>query len=170
MNDYKQWEADCERIRKENKVFLNEFQTWLEQAGLKTKTAKKHIGNVDFYINSFLLYDDITLAKDGASHIDMFLSSWFIRKASWASPASLKSNAASLKKFYTFLLGKGDIDKATLADLKSKIKEKMPAWTTLAQRTEQTYLKKFYFTRDSTPKILFQTTFHFFNHRIKIKL
>ena len=32
----------------------------------------------------------------------MFLGFWFIRKAMWASQSSIKGNATSLKKLYTF--------------------------------------------------------------------
>ena len=52
----------------------------------------------------------------------------------WASQASIKDNAASLKKFYTFLLGKGLIDKADLIYLKQMIKEEMPEWLATLRR------------------------------------
>jgi hypothetical protein len=37
----------------------------------------------------------------------MFLGYWFIKKAMWAKQSAIKSNAASLKKFYTFMHEKG---------------------------------------------------------------
>ncbi len=33
---------------------------------------------------------------------ELFLGYWFIKKAMWSSPVQIKSNAASLKKFFTF--------------------------------------------------------------------
>lgn len=132
--DYQKWEADCERIRKENEVLLEEFKFWLLKSGLSDNTVKSHIGNVDFYINDYLLYSDVVEAKDGAVEIGGFLGDWFIRKATWASPAEVKQNAASLKKFYTFLLQKGEIDKATLVELKATIKEELPDWASMAGR------------------------------------
>ena len=100
MDDFKKYEADCKRIRKANDKLLEDFGAWLENAGLKEKTIRGHVGNVDFYINDFLLYDDVVEAKDGALDIGMFLGYWFIKKAMWSSPAQIKSNAASLKKFW----------------------------------------------------------------------
>ena len=134
MDDYAQYEADCEKIRKTNDKLLNTFGTWLKASKLKEKTIKRHIENVDFYINEFLLYEDAVEAKDGAIEIGMFLGYWFIRKATWASPAQIKSNAASLKKFYTFLFEKEMIKKEDLVDLKTSIKEDMPEWVATINR------------------------------------
>ena len=127
-NDYEKWERESERIRKENEALLKEFTTWLTDAGLVNKTIKSHIGNVEFYINDYLLYADIIEAKDGALEIGGFLGDWFIRKAAWSSRANIKSSAASFKKFYTFLFEKGDISKEELKDMKALIKEEMPDW------------------------------------------
>ncbi len=128
MDDYAQYEKDCVRIRTENQELLDEFGNWLQKTNLTEKTIGKHIDNVDFYINEFLLYEDATDAKDGALEIGFFLGYWFIKKAMWASKASIKSNAASLKKFYTFLHKRGDIKKEDLDSLKETIKEEMPEW------------------------------------------
>jgi intergrase/recombinase len=134
MDDYAQYEKDCERIRTENQELLGEFENWLHEANLGEKTIKKHINNVDFYINTFLLYEDATAAKDGTLEIGFFLGYWFIKKAVWASKASIKSNAASLKKFYTFLYQRGDIKEEALDNLKAQIKEEMPEWVATLQR------------------------------------
>jgi len=129
MDHYERYEESCKKIRKANKRLLDEFGAWLKSSGLAEKTVNNHISNADFYINEYLLYEDATTeAKDGIHAVDMFLGDWFIRKAMWASKSSIKGNAASLKKFYTFLLDKGLIDKEDLVDLKQVIKEEMPEW------------------------------------------
>lgn len=134
MNDYKKYEADCKKIRKTNERLLAEFDAWLQSSGVADKTIRNHLSNIDFYINEYLLYEDATEAKDGVHSINMFLGYWFIRKAMWASQASIKSNAASLKKFYTFLLEKGFIGNEDLNDLKATIKEEMPEWLATLKR------------------------------------
>jgi hypothetical protein len=64
----------------------------------------------------------------------MFLGYWFIRKAMWSSASSIKSNAASLKKFYTFLHERGLVSQDDLDSLKETVKEEMPEWlATLAR-------------------------------------
>ncbi len=128
MDDFEKYLQECKRIRKTNKRLLKEFEVWLESSGLKEKTIRDHVMNIDFYINEYLLYEEATKARDGAGLVDMFLGYWFIRKAMWASKTSIRGNAASLKKFYTFMHGKGLIESKDLNDLKATIKTEMPEW------------------------------------------
>lgn len=133
-DDYAKYEQECKKIRKENAQLLEAFETWLQKAKLSDKTIRKHVENIDFYINEFLLYEDAIEAKDGAGDVSMFLGYWFIKKAMWASPAHIKNNAASLKKFYTFLYEQGKIEQEELDDLKDMIKEGMPDWIATMKR------------------------------------
>jgi len=134
MDDYEKYEADCKKIREINDTLLSDFGAWLIASKLKDKTIKTHVDNVDFYINEFLLYEEAIEAKDGTPEIGMFLGYWFIKKAMWSSPAQIKSNASSLKKFYTFLVEKGQLDKEEFADFKEYIKEEMPEWIATMNR------------------------------------
>ena len=128
MDDYEKYKLDCEKTREENSSILDEFEVWLKNSGISDKTVKKHSYNIDFYINEYLLYEDVIKPEKGVYAVSMFLGYWFIRKAMWASPSSIKNNASSLKKFYTFMLEKGLIDNDDLSDLKSTIKNEMPEW------------------------------------------
>ena len=134
MDDYDKYEEDCRKIRKANNGILDEFEAWVKSLGLSEGTASKHVSNIDFYINEYLLYEEATEAKDGVDKVGMFLGYWFIRKAMWANQSSIRSNAASLKKFYTFLQEKGLIEKEDLIDLKQTIKEDMPEWLATLER------------------------------------
>ena len=134
MDDYAQYELDCERIKETNETLLADFENWLEKSNLSDKTINKHVENVDFYINEFLLYEDAIEAQDGVGSLDMYLGYWFIKKAMWASRAAIKSNAASLKKFYTFLYERGMVSKEDLDDLKETIKIEMPEWLDTVDR------------------------------------
>jgi len=128
MDNYEKYEEDCKKIRKANERLLTDYEVWLKSSGLSEKTISNHLSNIDFYINEYLLYEDATEAKDGVYVVSMFLGYWFIKKAMWASQSSIKGNATSLKKFYTFMHEKGLIDKEDLIDLKQTIKEDMPEW------------------------------------------
>ena len=134
MKSYEQYEKECKRIRKENENLLIDFKKWLSGKKLSKKTIDKHVSNVDFYINDFLLYEDAIEAADGVSSMGMFLGYWFIRKAMWSSKAAIKENAASLKKFYEFMLEKKKIAKESFEYLKETIKEDMPEWTATMER------------------------------------
>lgn len=52
----------------------------------------------------------------------------------WASQASIRSNAASLKKFYSFMQEKGLIDNEALQDVRETIKYNMPDWLAKLRR------------------------------------
>jgi site-specific recombinase XerD len=73
-------------------------------------------------------------AKDGVSEIGMYLGYWYIRKFCWSGPAAIKENAVSLKKFYQFMLEKGEISKDDFDELKLTIKEEMPEWIATMKR------------------------------------
>jgi site-specific recombinase XerD len=126
--DYEKYEKECDRIRQDNIQLLEKFDAWLEEKGLADDTIQKHVSNIEFYINYFLLYEEAIEAKDGALKIGIFLGYWFIRKAMWSSVQHIKNNAASLKKFYKFMLEKGQIEQEDLDDLHEIIKEEMPDW------------------------------------------
>jgi site-specific recombinase XerD len=134
LNDYEQYEIECKRIRESNEKLLEDFENWLRKSNLADKTIGKHVKNIDFYINEYLLYEDAIEPQDGVFSVSMFLGYWFIKKAMWASEASIKSNAASLKKFFTFLHERGSVSKDDLDTLTETIKEEMPEWlATLAR-------------------------------------
>ena len=95
---------------------------------LTQKKIAKHISNIDFYINEFLLYEETSEAIDGVGSVGMFLGYWFIKKAMWANKSSIKENAASLKKFYQYLYEKGKVPEDDVIFLKEEIKEGMPEW------------------------------------------
>ncbi|MFQ5329719.1 MAG: recombinase [Thermodesulfobacteriota bacterium] len=134
MDAYEKYEEDCKKLRSANERLLKEFDAWLKSSGLSENTISNHCANIDFYINEYLLYEDATEAKDGVDAVGMFLGYWFIKKSLWASKSSIKGNATSFKKFYTFMCDEGLIDKEELTYLKQMIKEDMPEWLSALER------------------------------------
>lgn len=126
--DYKEYEKEVKKIKKKNEKYLNEFENWLKEKKLVSKTINGHLQNVDFYINEFLNYYDASEMEEGCHRIDEFLGDWFIRKCLWSTPSSVKSNAASIKKFYACMLELGHIDKENYEMLCEIIKENMEEW------------------------------------------
>ena len=118
MNDkereYKEWQVAVEKTKTQNAVLLFDFEEWLKSKNLKPKTIKKHIHNIDFFINHYLLRYIVIPAEKGSFEIGEFLGDYFIRKAAWASKNSIKEYVSSFKKFYTFLV---EIEKMDIEDL-----------------------------------------------------
>ena len=126
--DFKKYEAACARIQKENEALLKGFRSWLVGSGLSGKVIDGHIGNVQFFIDNYLLRYDSVPAAEGATSISGYLGGWFIHKCLWASKSSIRANAASLKKFYTFMVERGKTPPEDLEILKEDIKEEMGEW------------------------------------------
>lgn len=128
MPDDTEMQPSSEKIEEDNQKLLAAFERWLEDAGLKEATINRHIGNISFFLEHFLQYYEPVDARAGADYLAEFLGDWFIRKAMWSSEASIKGNAASLKKFYAFLAEQGEVDRQVVTDLNRTIKEEMPVW------------------------------------------
>ena len=126
---YAEWERRRAEIMRENEALLTEFEAWLTTKGLGKKTIRDHRLNVDFFINNYLVYyEKLHTAAEGVSMVGGFLDSWFPRKALWAGPSAIRSNAASFKKFYTFMNERGLVSGDDLQELKEELKECLPDW------------------------------------------
>lgn len=126
--DYEDYEKTCAMIQKENEEYLNLFESDLISSGLSDKTVIRHLRNVDFYINTFLLREEPRHMERGAFLLDFFLGDFFIRKCMWSTPGSIKTNAASIKKFYKSMLDHGKIQKNSYDELCREIKDNLNTW------------------------------------------
>ncbi len=134
MDEYEKFEAECEKQKQENHTFIIGFTRYLENRKLSQKTIDKHVNNIDFYINNFLLYENPKQAAEGITELNYFLGYWFIKKAMWASPASIKENITSLKHFYSYMNKIGQVSNEELAEMKVEIKENKDEWIETVQR------------------------------------
>ena len=121
-------EKECARIREDNDALLEEFDQWLSSKGLTESTVDRHCDNVEFYVNEYLLYERPQPAKEGVFSVGLFLGDWFIRKTTWASQTAIKENARSLKKFYAFMVHKGEVRQEDLDSLNKEIRDEMSEW------------------------------------------
>ena len=108
-----------------NKKFIKEFEEWLKEKSLSDKTIKKHISNVDIFINDYLNYYDIETAEEGINSVYSFLSGWFIENCMWATPYTTKEESASIKKFYAYISEKGYVEKEDYKFLCEELKDSM---------------------------------------------
>jgi hypothetical protein len=124
--DFEEYEEKCKLIKQENESLLEMFEKDLE--GLNQKTINRHLTNVDFYINTYLLREDAYDFTHGIWDIDDYLGYFFIRKCMWSTPGNIKSTAASIKKFYQCMLKQEMIQKADYEYLCETIKDNMWKW------------------------------------------
>lgn len=119
-------EKQLKENTKRNENYLKMFEKSLEEKQLTTKTIRKHISNIDFYLNDYLTYyDEIIKMEDGTQYTRSFLGDWFIRKAMWASKSSIKEMASSLKKFYEYMSALGFVKISDYQEMCYEIKDNM---------------------------------------------
>ena len=113
MIDFEKFEKQCDEIREINAKYIEEFVDELSKKGFVDKIIKCHYGNVDFYLNDFLLREDALTMENGCKdeYLSDFFGYFFIRKCMWSTPDTVKSTIASLKKFYR--LSKEDYEEFT---------------------------------------------------------
>lgn len=128
MVDYAQYEKDCARIRKENKKLIEGFEKELQKSKISQKTIKNHCGNIECYLDNFLLYYEAISAAEGISEIGEYLGDFFIRKCMWSTPEQTKQTAASFKKFYSYLHSIGMVTDKALDEMRREIKIFLPDW------------------------------------------
>lgn len=122
------YEVEFEKARGKNSKYIKEFEKWLKAKGLASKTIKNHIDNVDLYINDYLNRYEIGKMEDGCCRIDGFLGDWFIRKCMWSTAYSIKTTAASIKKFYLCMSELGYVNRDDYKFLCNEIKDGMDDW------------------------------------------
>ena len=118
-------ERKIKKNQTRNKKIIKEFEEWLKEKSLSDKTIKKHISNVDIFINDYLNYYDIETAEEGITSVYSFLNGWFIEKCMWATPYTTKEEAASIKKFYAYMSEKGYVEKEDYKFLCEELKDSM---------------------------------------------
>lgn len=118
-------EKKIKENQKRNKKFMKEFEEWLKEKSLSDKTIRKHLSNVDLFINEYLNYYDVETAEEGIDSVYSFLNSWFIEKCMWATPYTIKEESASIKKFYAYMSEKGYVEKKDYKFLCEELKDNM---------------------------------------------
>ncbi len=124
------YDAKVAKNTKRNEKFINEFNKWLKKKNLSAKTIRKHLNNIDLYLNYYLNYYEIIKMEDGIRLSYDYFDDWFIRKCAFASVTSLKENVASVKKFYECMCEKKYVTENDYKNLCKMIKENMDNFLT----------------------------------------
>ena len=123
-----EFDRKLEERRERNGRLLDMFRKDLEKSGLKEKTISRHLGNVEFFLNSFLAWHVGEDAEEGPDYISSYLGDYFISKCMWSTPAEIQANSAGIKKFYASMQKHGIVEAEKVDLLKATIKEEMPFW------------------------------------------
>lgn len=115
-------------INQENKLLLDGFSKYMQEHHLSERTIKRHMANIDFYINEFLPNGQNNSAIKGWSSVDYFFEEWLPTKGLCSSVNTLKENMGSLKKFYVYLYDLKEITKENYLMFLDLMKEGRETW------------------------------------------
>ena len=127
MKGYEDYEKACDEIQRANTQILEQFEGVIRSKGLTKRTIESHLGNIDLFLNDFLLREEPYQAAEGITRLDSFFY-FFIHKCMWSTPGTVKTTATSLKKFYQFMRDSGKISAEDFAFVSGEIKENLPRW------------------------------------------
>lgn len=96
-------EENINNIYAFNQKYINEFEEYLKNNKLKDNTIKKHVENVEFFLNSYLLHEFKYNIFDSIDSLNDFFSYFFIHKYAFSSVANMKEFISSLKHFYKYM-------------------------------------------------------------------
>lgn len=147
------YEQRCSMVQEQNECYLEIFRQSLE-GKLSGKVIRRHLSNMDLFLNWFLTdYVEHDWGKDekagedsygpapmeaGMGEVGEFLGYFMIRKCMDSTPASIRSAAASIKKFYKCMLENKQYGKVSpwteegfreeYDDMLEHIKDRMEEW------------------------------------------
>lgn len=109
-------------IHQQNTSYLHLFESDLH--GLAPKTIKRHLQNVDFFLNTYLLFDEANPLRmqDGVNSIDDFLG-YFLEEKTYFTDSTKRSFVTSLRKFYKSMAKYGKITPEQYEDVVESLQD-----------------------------------------------
>lgn len=123
--DVEDYEKEFKRVEDNNGKLLVLFEKSL--AGLSDKTIDNHLSNASLFLNEYFYREGLENPQEGAEYIDSFFD-FFVRKCLWASPATVKQLAASMKKFYKCMYQNKIVDEDAVNEVLVTIQYGLEDW------------------------------------------
>lgn len=115
-------ELQLDTIHQQNSSYLHLFESDLH--GLAPKTIKRHLQNMDFFLNTYLVFDEthpLTM-EEGVTAIDDFLC-YFLEFKTFFTDSTKRSVVASLRKFYKSMVTHGKITPEQYEDVAESLRD-----------------------------------------------
>ena len=113
---------------KDNEKLIIQFEEYLTSQNLSPKTIKKHCNNIDFYLNTYSIREEIVKPAKAIYFLDDYFGYFMPHKTMFGSVSDTKSQITSLKKFYKYLLDINIIPKNDYNDMLENIKVNKQDW------------------------------------------
>lgn len=114
----------AKEIRANNELVLQAFENYLkENLGLGDNIIKRHVGEVRFFMNEYLLHDGIQIISDDSYEPCNYIENFYPHKSISPTVTEVRNIGAALKKFYEFLAKAKVLSKEDLSYVKDDITE-----------------------------------------------
>ena len=123
--------ARSEKYVLENNELLKLFRKSL--VCLADKTIKRHMNNVDTFINAYCAERQCVNYIQGIDCVDEFLGSYALHTYTCCSADSLRQMATSIKKFYKCMLDNNKISESDFEKLYYTLKENLSIWAEMCE-------------------------------------
>lgn len=112
----------CAIICEEYTEYLRLFEADLHS--LSPKTIKRHLQNMDFFLNTYLLFDEAhpLRMQDGVNSIDDFIG-YFLEEKTYFADSTKRSFVTSLRKFYKSMVTHGKITPEQYEDVVESLRD-----------------------------------------------
>ena len=109
-------------VHQQNSSYLQLFEADLQ--GLAPKTIKHHLQNMDFFLNTYLLFDEAhpLSMQDGVNSIDDFIG-YFLEEKTYFADSTKRSFVTSLRKFYKSMAAHGKITSEQHEDVAESLRD-----------------------------------------------
>ena len=122
-DNYIEWTEKVAQAEAYHYKLIIGFEKWLQEKGLSAKTIDKHVSNIEFFANQYLLRYEIKLIHENPDETINFLEGYFVDKCLWANAESMKGYISSFNKVYTYFNEKKMVSDIDLKIMKSELKE-----------------------------------------------
>jgi hypothetical protein len=143
LEDERTMIAEAVQVRDRNVELLATFDQWLRTQGLSARTIRMHLDNIERFTDRYLTDhggdQGIPCPADEAAlaDVDEFLADWLPYQADRALVATVKSNIASLKKFYICLKETGQMPLTDSDEILALLQEDREYYVGLARGLEE---------------------------------
>lgn len=128
MNEFikpEDYDAFCETQLKRNEKFLETFAEDIHD--LSPKVQRVHIGNVESFLNDYLVQRAAVPMQRGARLASDYFG-YFLPRKGMCSGEEIRSAAASVKKFYKSMVKHGLVEEKEYKYLCTQIGEGIEEW------------------------------------------
>ncbi len=90
-------------VHEENQKYMDIFENYMKKERLSKRTIRKHMSNIDMFLEYYLTYDMPNHMSWGCYDVNAYFDDFIIRKTSYSTLEDVRSIISTLNKFYKLM-------------------------------------------------------------------